>query len=469
MYKADQLAQHLRQLIENGTLKPNEKLPSLRDQVQRSGFSLMTVMNAYQALEAQGLIYSKAKSGYFVNDYLNEKSQNSQTIVSINHQIEINSLIFKYLKSIQPSTNLGLGSAFPSSELVYSQKLTQIMGQLSRAKQSYLHVDSFPPGNIELRNIIAQRYSLHGIATQADDLVITSGCLDALNLALAAVTQAGDYIVLQETIFYGAWQAAERLGLKVITVPEHPRLGIDLDAFEHILKNYPIKVCWLMLNSHNPIGFTANNETKQKIAELLHQYQVYLIEDDVYEELYFGQKKPLSVKHFDQHNWVLHCSSFSKTLGANFRVGWVHAGKFSNKIQHLQLMSTISTNSLLQNALVEFLQHHHYEKHLRQLRRNLERNKKQMFHYLEKNLPEQCQIFSYASGFFLWIKLPIFVNSMDIYHDLIQQNIDVTPSQLFNMLSSQQHYLRLNCSFTWTTDIQHGLDCLIERIQDKIQ
>ncbi|MCP5774596.1 aminotransferase class I/II-fold pyridoxal phosphate-dependent enzyme, partial [Klebsiella pneumoniae] len=109
--------------------------------------------------------------------------------------------------------------------------------------------------------------------------------LEALNLSLQALTQPGDFILLQETIFYGAWQAAERLGLQVITIQEHPQFGFDLASFEQALKQYPIKVCWLMLNAHNPIGFSVSSEIKQRIAELLYEYQVYLIEDDVYQEL----------------------------------------------------------------------------------------------------------------------------------------------------------------------------------------
>ncbi len=95
---------------------------------------------------------------------------------------------------------------------------------------------------------------------------------------------------MQQTVFYGAWQAAERLGLKVITIPEHPQHGFDLEAFEQVIQTYPIKVCWLMLNAHNPIGFTVSDDIKYKIAKLLHEHQIYLIEDDVYEDFLWRPK-----------------------------------------------------------------------------------------------------------------------------------------------------------------------------------
>ena len=131
-----------------------------------------------------------------------------------------------------------------------------------------------------------------------------------------------------------------------------------------------------MLNSHNPIGFTVSDEIKYKIAKLLHEHQIYLIEDDVYEELYYGGQKPLSMNYFDKKKLVLACSSFPKTLRRGFRGGWAYVRKFSDHIQHLQLMSTISVNALIQNALVEFLYHQHYEKQFRTVRLSLERYKK---------------------------------------------------------------------------------------------
>ena len=464
MYKSEQLAHSIRQLIESGTLNAHEKLPSLRDQVQRSGFSLMTVMNAYQELESQGLIYSKEKSGYFVAEQIALKPLEQYSVVSLNSKIEINSLVFKYLKSIQHESVVPFGSAFPDSQLLAAPKLIQIMGQLARQRQSYDQTASLPPGNLALRKLIAQRYCMQGIQTDPDDIVITSGGLDALNLSLQAVAKPGDYILLQQTVFYGAWQAAERLGLKVITIPEDPQHGFDLEAFEQVIHTDPIKVCWLMLNSHNPIGFTVSDEIKYKIAKLLHEHQIYLIEDDVYEELYYGGQKPLSMKYFDQQNLVLHCSSFSKTLGAGFRVGWVYAGKFSDHIQHLQLMSTISVNALIQNALVEFLSHHHYEKHLRLLRRRLEKNKKRFTQYLKQHLGQCCEIYSFSGGYFIWIKLPLYLNSLELYHQLITQQIGVAPSALFNVLENNQHAIRLNCSFEWSPSIQTGLDTLIDSI-----
>lgn len=460
MYKSEKLAQSLTHLIKSGVWKPHDKLPSLRQQAATSGFSLMTVLSAYQELEAQGLIYAQEKLGYFVAGTTSCPDLSGRVIM--NEKIEINSKIFRYLKSIQAEQMIPLGSAFPNSQLLYSTKLMQTLGQRAKHRASYEQMPSLPPGNPELRQLIAQRYCMQGIPTDPSDIVITSGGLDALNLSLKAMTQAGDYILLQKTVFYGAWQAAEHCGLKVISIPEHAEHGIDLEAFKNAIERYPIKVCLLMLNSHNPIGFTVSDEVKYQLAKLLHAHKIHLIEDDVYEDLYFGQKKPLSMKYFDQNNLVLHCSSFSKTLGAGFRIGWVHAGQFSEHIQHLQLMSTLSANSFIQSTLVDYLSHRHYEKHLKHLRHSLHRLKTEYYGYLSERLPKDFKIHYYPSGYFLWISLPTPLNADVIYEQLLQKRISIASGSLFDQTHQISNHLRINCSFELNEEMQQALDELIQ-------
>ncbi len=271
-------------------------------------------MNAYQSLEVQGLLYAKPKSGFYVTprQILPAEAGPSSPEVRLKKNVQINSAVFHYLKFIQSPDLLPFGSAFPDSELLYNQKIMQLLAQHANRRSSYLNSDNMPSSNLLLRKLITSRYVLQGMPWTSDDIVITSGALEALNLSLQALTQSGDYILLQQSVFYDAWQAAERLGLHVITIPDHPVHGFDLASFEHALQQYLIKVCWLMLNTHNPIGFTVSDSIKQRIAALLHEYKVYLIEDDVYAELNYDHHKPLPMSYFDQHQRVLHVPLFQK-------------------------------------------------------------------------------------------------------------------------------------------------------------
>ncbi|GAB3046500.1 PLP-dependent aminotransferase family protein [Acinetobacter apis] len=447
MLKSEQVVHNIAVLIENGTLQSHTKLPSLRAYAQQTGFSVVTIFSAYQRLEALGLVYAKEKSGFFVAAQASMAKQTDVQAVEVTSKVQVNSRVFQYLKALTQYTHASLGSAFPDPDVLGNSRLMNTIARNAKYRKSYYSGDAMPPGNATLRQFIAHKYTLQGIPTQADDIVITSGALDALNLSLQVLTTPGDYILLQSTVFYGAWQLAEKFGLKVITFPSDHE--INLDAFEAALKKYPIKVCWLMLNSHNPIGFTVSQTVKAKIAQLLATYQVYLVEDDVYQELYFGLEKPLPVQYYDQDQWVLHCSSFSKVLGAGARIGWVRAGQFSDKIQHQQLMSSLSVNPMLQYALAEFTATLHYEKHLRQIRSQLAKRKQSFYQNIKAILPESCHIFYYSSGYFLWIELPKHIDSTALYETLLMHDIVITPSILFQKHTAKQSHFRVNCSYEW--------------------
>ena len=226
-------------------------------------------------------------------------------------------------------------------------------------------IGNLPPGNVALRHAIARRsaLALQAITISPDEIVITAGALEALNLSLQAVTEPGDWVIVENPCFYGALQ---RMRLRALSVATDVQEGIDLEALEQALRDYPVKACWLMTNSQNPPGFTLSADKKASLVALLARYQVTLIEDDVYSELYFGREKPLPAKAWDRDDRILHCSSFSRCLvaGARFRIGWVAAGRHARRIQQLQLMSTLSTCSPIQLALVDYLEAHRYDTYL---------------------------------------------------------------------------------------------------------
>jgi DNA-binding transcriptional MocR family regulator len=117
-----------------------------------------------------------------------------------------------------------------------------------------------------------------------------------------------------------------------VEIPVHPRDGIDLNALAQTLERYPIKACWCMTSFQNPIGATMPEAKKQELVELLRSHQVPLIEDDVYAELYYGQA-PKPAKAFDTEGLVMHCGSFAKSLAPGYRIGWVAAGRYAQKIE----------------------------------------------------------------------------------------------------------------------------------------
>ncbi|CCP01776.1 hypothetical protein BN439_0687 [Erwinia amylovora Ea644] len=461
--KYEQLVGQIRQQIESEIWLPGEKLPSLREQVRLSGMSMMTVMHAYQVLESQALIQSRPQSGYVVAPHAEFLSQPlSHQKVQLAESVDINAFIFDVLQACHDPRIVPFGSAFPDPELFPQRQMMRALTTVSHSMKAVDALLNLPPGNDVLRKTLAQRYALQGVQVAPDDIVITNGALEALNLSLQALTEPGDWVAIENPSFYGALQAIERLKLKSVAIATNPQTGIDLDELKRALERWPIKALWMMTNQQNPVGCTLSREKKQRLVELLAQRGVTLIEDDVYSELYFGSEKPLPAKAFDSGDTVLHCSSFSKNLVAGFRVGWVAAGKHAQRIQRLQLMSTLSTSAPMQQALATYLSTGSYDRHLRRLRRVLEQRKNLARQALKKYLPAGARMNDSRGGYFLWIELPKQINTTELCYSALRHNISIAPGKMFSSSEQYANYFRFNTA--WWSESQETAVATLGRL-----
>lgn len=449
MKKYQQLAEQILEQIALNIWKPGDRLPSLREQVRHSGMSFMTVGHAYQLLESRGAIVARPQSGYYVAPRPLPTNRVIGQQVTRDEAVDINTYIFDILQASCDAAVVPFGSAFPDPRLFPLQQLNRSLVTVSKTATAMSVIENLPPGNAALRHAIARRYAQQGVPVSPDEIVITAGALEALNLSLQVVTEPGDWVIVENPCFYGALQALERLGLKALAIATDPITGIDLDALALALEQNPVKACWLMTNSQNPLGVTLSASKKQALVDLLSRYHVTLIEDDVYAELYYGRERPLPLRAFDEQGITLHCSSYSKCLVAGFRIGWVAAGKHARRIQQLQLMSTLSTSSPMQLALVDFLATRRFDTHLRRLRKTLAERKQQVLLALSEHFPPEVKIHHSESGYFLWLELPKVVDTRLLYQQALAHNISIAPGKMFSTGNSWDHCFRLNASWEW--------------------
>lgn len=447
MKKYQLLVEHIRAQIAQGVWRAGDRLPSLRAQVAHSGMSFMTVSHAYQTLESQGVIVARPQSGYFVAS--SPQSDRSPTKAIHSGTVDINTYIFDVLQASRDPAIVPFGSAFPDPKLFPLQQLNRSLTRVSRSTSAVSLTSSLPPGNEALRQAIARRYAAQGMSVSPNEIVITAGALEALNLCLQAVTSPGDWVIVEDPCFYGALQALERLRLRALAIPSDVNDGINLAALEQALKTSTVKACWLMTNSQNPLGFTLGAQKKQQLLALLKRYNVTLIEDDVYTELWHGREKPLPVRAWDDGSNVMHCSSFSKCLVAGFRIGWVAAGIHARRIQELQLMSTLSTSSPIQLALVDYLSTRSYDSYLRRLRRELTARKQRSLQALRRHFPPQAQIHSHDGGYFLWVELPQWLDASELSDAALACDISIAPGKMFTTSQAWHNFFRLNVSWDW--------------------
>lgn len=455
----EKFADEIAQLIRTGVLAANQKAPSVRSASRTYGVSQATVYQAYYLLEGRGLLQARPRSGYFVRSQakgLLAEPQISKKIAD-STDVDVSELVFSVLSSIKDPNTIPFGSAFPSPELFPLGSLARSMGRAVHSLSAHSILSDMTAGNENLRRQIALRYMISGAILSSDELVITNGALEALNLCLQVTTKPGDLVAIESPTFYAALQILERLKLKAVEIPVHPREGIHLPTLEDSLARLPIKACWFMSSFHNPLGASLSDDKKQHLYNLLERYQVPLIEDDVYAELYFANQPPRSIKSFDRSGLVMHCGSFSKNLAPGYRVGWVSGGRYSEVIHRLKLMTTISPSVPAQAAIADYLQHGGYERHLRKLRATLELQQHAMLDAIARHFPSGTRVTQPNGGYFLWLELPGNINSLQLFSLALAQGISIAPGPIFSATKRFENCVRLNYGHPWNAQAENAI------------
>ncbi len=459
----EQVADEIGASIDSGVLRVGDRLPSVRQASVSRQISPSTVFQAYYLLEARGVVRARDRSGYYVSagsqslppepENISQPDENSITV-------SIQERIFDVLESSMQRDLIPVGSAFPSPLLFPLERLAKAMGSATRKLDPWISIDDLTPGSSRLRRQIALRYLGDGLHVRADDIVITNGALEALNLCLMAVTRPGDAVVVESPTFYAALQVLERNGLQAIEVPTHPRDGIDLAALARVLERHAPKACWLMTSFQNPLGSLMPDAKKRDLVELLARHEVPLIEDDVYGELHFGAKRPPPAKAFDQKGLVMHCSSFSKCLAPGYRIGWAAPGRFTRKVARLKLTTSLATSAPTQAAIATYLEAGGYDRHLRHLRHALSLQQGEMMRAVARYFPKGTRATRPAGGYFVWIELPEHADALEIHRHALSHGISIAPGPIFSSHARFRNCLRLNYGHVWNAQAEAAIATL---------
>lgn len=455
------VAREFAAMIRGGTLTAGDALPSIRALCEQRGVSPSTILRAYESLESDGLIEARSRSGYYVLAPRKTPSQpRSSSPRSNSTRLDVSDLVFETLEASRDRNVIPLGSAFPSPTLFPWSKLARYLGSTARHMDPWQTVEGLPPGSVELRRQIARRYLRAGMTVDIDQIVITSGALEALNLSLQTVAAKGDTIAIESPTFYGCLQAAERLGLQVIEIPTDPQTGVDLTALSKAIARHPIRACWFMTTLHHPTGAIVPTERKRELVRLLAGHQIALIEDDAYAELQFSANPALPAKAFDKNGFVLHCGSFSKCLAPGYRLGWVAAGRFTKELARRKIESSLATSLPIQQAIAAMLQRGSYDAHLTSLRRQLASQQSAALESLRRHFPPGFRVTRPAGGYFLWIECAPSVNSLEVHRRALSVGISLAPGPIFSARQQFGNFIRINYGHPWTA----AMDQAVQRI-----
>jgi DNA-binding transcriptional MocR family regulator len=453
----ESLAAEIEKLVADGVLREGDKIPSVRQASLHHKLSISTVLRAYALLESRGVIESRPQSGYFV------RARPSLPIVpaarpasemALSADVDVSRLVLKTLRSIGNDGAVPLGSPYPDPACFPHERLSRYANAIARGLEQWGVINDLPPGHPELIRQIVRRHLKNGLMVDQGEVIVTVGATEAINLCLQAVAQPGDVIAVESPTYYAMLHAIERLGMRAVEVPTHPNEGIDLAALEHVIEEHTIAACMVMPNFQNPLGFRMSDERKRALVELTARHGLPVIENDVYNELYFDERHPTSLKSFDSDGLVLHCASFSKSLTSAYRIGWALPGRYTAQVEKLKFLSTLATSSLPQLAIAEYLKNNSYDAHLRKMRKRFAQQARIMAAAVLRFFPHGTRVSTPQGGYVLWVELPGGVESMALYARALEEGITVGPGNMFSARGTFNHFIRLNYSYPWTARIE---------------
>lgn len=456
----NEIAENIAEKIHSGVLKEGERLPSVRMLSREHGVSINTVKRIFLELESRSLVQSKSQSGYFVSplNYLKlPLPESSQPLLTLSSN-EPNELINKVYSNMG-NTDLTLFSiGVPSGNLLPLAKLKKEIVSASRELREGGTEYEPLQGNLKFRRMIAARSLAWEGHLSESDIITTSGCMNALSLCLMALTKPGDVIAIESPCYPGILQLTLSLGLQVMEIATHPVTGIDIEVLKSIMPK--IDICLLVPNFNTPLGYCIPDKSKKEIAELFSQYDIPLIEDDTYGDIHFSQKRPKCCKSFDTDGNILWCSSVSKTLAPGYRVGWVAPGKYKEQILRLKLIHSVSSTSLINEAVGNFLMTGKYENHLRRLRKTLQENYQNYAVIIADHFPFETKISRPQGGLALWVEFPKEIDTAELYNYALQHKISIAPGRMFTLQDQFQNCMRLCIGLPWTEELGKKLKLL---------
>lgn len=461
-FRYEEVANLITGLVESGTLSPGSRAPSLRDISRQQRISLSTALQAYRLLEDRGVLEVRPQSGH----YISRRAANHLATPAMSDPpgkatpVAISARLFAlHQYSVDPRL-VPLGWAIPNAELLAAARLDRFLARAARTKGTLYNTYSAPRGELPLRQEIARRALRCGAALSPEDIVITSGCMEAITLALSAVTQRGDTVAVESPTYFGLLRALEALGLRAFELPTDATDGLDLSALKRVLERRSIQACLFSSSFNNPLGCTMPDEKKLKVLSLLSKYRVPLIEDDINGEIHFGAARPPPFMALDRNaNTIIYCSSFSKSLAPGYRIGWMATKSQAHMQSALErkLAFTLSGPPLLQIALAEFLSSGGYDNHLRRIRRVFEDTIGRMSRAVERWFPEGTKVSRPAGNFVLWLELPKSVQAHVLLDQALKSGICFVPGDLFSASGRYGQCLRLSCGHGWNDRIEKGV------------
>ncbi|WP_249277706.1 PLP-dependent aminotransferase family protein [Pandoraea sp. PE-S2R-1] len=465
-----QLAGHYLLAIEAGTLVPGDRMPSVRTLMERHQVSLSTALQTCRHLEAQGVLEARPRSGYFVRTparaTLAPLDEPRPWVPDLAQYVGINQRVSSILaRGLQASVHTNFAVAHGAPPLYPVTELRQ--ATLRALRDNPLLYGVPPPGGGEarFRAAIARRALAARMNIAPEEIVVTHGCIEAINLALRAVASPGDVVAVESPTYYALLQTLESMGIRALEIPTSPQTGISLEALDLACETYDnIKAVIVVPHFQNPIGSVMPDAHKARLVKWGETRNIAIIEDDTYSALGDDDNTPAAIRGWDSTGNVIHCASLHKTLAPGMRLGWIAGGKWQSRIEMLKYAQTRPNEALAQIAMGEFMDSPKYDRHLRRLRAHLREQRAAMAEAIATYFPAGTRLTLPTGGLSLWVEMPGGVSSEQLFDAALAKGIRIAPGSLFSNSTRYDHFLRMNTGHPFTREIDRAVRTLATEV-----
>ncbi len=376
------------------------------------------------------------------------------------------SFIREILQVTKQSDVISFAGGLPNEQLFPIEQLKKSSQKVFENYGSQLLQYSNTEGDLQLRQWIAKRYKRQNLHINVEDILISNGSQQALDLLGKVFINKNDPIIVENPGYLGALQAFRLYQAKFLGVDIHDN-GMDITQLQQTLSSNKAKLIYAVPNFQNPTGISYSEENRQAIALEVAKTESYLIQDDPYGELRFsGEQKSNFMSLLPQQTILL--GSFSKTIAPAFRLGWIVAPQeIMKKLVIAKQAADLHSNSFSQAILYQYLQDNNIDEHLKKLNHYYGQQKNIMETAIKQYFPQNTKLTNPEGGLFLWCSLDKKISTLELFKTAIKHNIAFVPGESFYTGKIEKNTMRLNYSGADSFAIEKGIKDLAKIIKTK--
>ncbi|MBB1166095.1 PLP-dependent aminotransferase family protein [Lacticaseibacillus rhamnosus] len=391
----------------------------------------------------------------------------------------------KFAKRTQKTGNSGLEDLFaasgpnvisfaggyPDRSLFPTQQLNQAFKHSFNSGDTELLQYASTQGYLPLREKIAARLRATGIPTRADNIMMTQGAQQGLDLVARLMLDPGDGLVVEAPTYLGALAAFNAYQPTYYEIPMQDD-GMDINALQRVLMSHKVKFIYTVPDFQNPTGVVMSVAKRQALIRLANQYDVMILEDNPYRDLRYDGKPLPTIKSFDTQGRVVYLGSFSKILSPSLRMGWlVAAPDLLQELLALKGGSDLESSNLTMHGIDAYMAENDLDAHITEIQNRYREKKNAMVAAMTRYLPDEAHFTNPDGGFFLWLTMPagFDMGAFMKQHLLPESNISYVPSANLYATSAQVNGARLNFTGPTLEQIDTGIKALGDALKTALQ